>query len=156
MEEAIREKKNSLAAKLWGYTRFDPRFPYDIFDFRVSPQRDGPAEVLSGYGGHAMADCYSGNMAVIFASDSNMTRIGVPINLFFSMLLMNSWGSHSTEADSTEATTNTRSVGNRTARPVGNLSFDLSQFIQRIRSILAEFSLLTELFLVRVPGGPHM
>lgn len=75
MEEAIREKKDSLAAKLWGYTSFDPTIPYDIFDFRVSRHRDGPAELLSGYGGHAMADCYSGNMSVILAPDSKMTRM---------------------------------------------------------------------------------
>jgi len=75
MEEALREKKDSLAAKMWGYTSFDPSFPYDIFDFRVSRHRDGPAELLSGYGGHAMADCYSGNMSVILAPDSKMTRM---------------------------------------------------------------------------------
>ena len=75
MEEAIREKKDSLAAKMWGYTSFDPAIPYDIFDFRVSRHRDGPAELLAGYGGHAMADCYSGNMSVILAPESKMTRM---------------------------------------------------------------------------------
>ena len=75
MEEAIKDKKDSLAAKMWGYTSFDPTVPYDIFDFRVSRHRDGPAELLFGYAGHAMADCYSGNMSVILAPESKMTRM---------------------------------------------------------------------------------
>lgn len=75
MQEAIKNKKDSLAAKMWGYTSFDSKVPYDIFDFRVSRHRDGPAEVLAGYCGYAMADCYSGNMSVILAPDSKMTRM---------------------------------------------------------------------------------
>jgi transposase len=75
MQEAIKDKKDSLAAKMWGYTSFDPSIPYDIFDFRVSRHRDGPAELLVGYEGHAMADCYSGNMSVILAPESKMTRM---------------------------------------------------------------------------------
>jgi len=75
MEEAIKDKKDSLAAKMWGYTSFDPTVLYDIFDFRVSRHRDGPAELLVGYAGHATADCYSGNMSVILALESKMTRM---------------------------------------------------------------------------------
>ena len=75
MQEAIKDKKDSLAAKMWGYTSFDPSVPYDIFDFRVSRHRDGPAELLFGYEGHAMADCFSGNMSVILSPESKMTRM---------------------------------------------------------------------------------
>jgi len=75
MKEAIKEGKDSLDAKMWGYTSFDPSVPYDIFDFRVSRHRDGPAELLGGYQGYAMADCYSGNMSVILSPDSKMTRM---------------------------------------------------------------------------------
>ena len=75
MEEAIKDKKDSLDAKMWGYTSFDPSVPYDIFDFRVSRHRDGPAELLVGYAGRAMADCYSGNLSVILAPESIMTRM---------------------------------------------------------------------------------
>ncbi len=75
MKEAIKEGKDSLDAKMWGYTSFDPSAPYDIFDFRVSRHRDGPAELLGGYEGYAMADCYSGNMSVILSPDSKMTRM---------------------------------------------------------------------------------
>ena len=41
---------------MWGYSGFDTTAPYDLFDFRVSRHRDGPAEYLEGYTGHVMAD----------------------------------------------------------------------------------------------------
>lgn len=75
MREAKKLKKDSLDAKMWGYTSLDPQAPYDILDFRVSRHRDGPAEMLVGYTGRVMADCYSGNMAVILAPESKMTRL---------------------------------------------------------------------------------
>lgn len=75
MAEAKKEKKDSLDAKMWGYSGFDPIAPYDIFDFRVSRHRDGPSDFLSGYVGHVMADCYSGNMSVVLAPGSKMTRM---------------------------------------------------------------------------------
>jgi transposase len=75
MQEARKEKKDSLDAKMWGYTSFDPKVPYEIFDFRVSRHRDGPEEILDGYAGHVMADCYSGNLAVVLDPDSKMTRM---------------------------------------------------------------------------------
>lgn len=75
MREAQADKKDSLDAKMWGYTSFDARAPYDLFDFRVSRHRDGPDEMLAGYAGHVMADCYSGNMSVILAPESKMTRM---------------------------------------------------------------------------------
>jgi len=75
MKEAKKEGKDSLDAKMWGYSSFDPSAPYDLFDFRVSRHRDGPDEFLSEYSGHVMADCYSGNMSVILAPGSRMTRM---------------------------------------------------------------------------------
>jgi hypothetical protein len=62
--EAKNEKKDSLDAKMWGYSSFDSSALYDVFDFRVSRHTDGPDEILGGYQGHVMADCYSGNMSV--------------------------------------------------------------------------------------------
>jgi hypothetical protein len=50
MIEAKKEKKGSLDAKMWGYSSFDLSAPYDIFDLRVSRHRDGPDEILGGYG----------------------------------------------------------------------------------------------------------
>jgi transposase len=75
MRQAKKDKKESLDAKLWGYSSFDERFPYDIFDFRVSRHRDGPAEFLRNYAGHVMADCYSGNQSVVLAPGSRMIRM---------------------------------------------------------------------------------
>ena len=75
MRQAKKDKKESLDAKLWGYSSFDERVPYDILDFRVSRHRDGPAEFLQKYAGHVMADCYSGNQSVVLGSGSRMTRM---------------------------------------------------------------------------------
>jgi transposase len=75
MIEAKKKKKDSLDAKMWGYTSYDPQVPYDLLDFRVSRHRDGPAEMLVDYAGNVMADCYSGNLAVILAPQSQMTRM---------------------------------------------------------------------------------
>jgi transposase len=74
MLEAKKEGKTSLDAKMWAYSGADDA-PYDIFDFRVSRHRDGPAEFLAGYGGHVMADCYSGNLSVVLDKKSSMTRM---------------------------------------------------------------------------------
>jgi len=75
MRQAKKDKKESLDAKLWGYSSFDERFPHDIFDFRVSRHRDGPAEFLRNYVGHVMGDCYSGNQSVVLAPGSKMIRM---------------------------------------------------------------------------------
>ena len=75
MKEAKKANQDSIDAKMWGYSGFDSVAPYDVFDFRVSRHRDGPKETLVGYEGYAMADCYSGNLHVILAPDSKMTRM---------------------------------------------------------------------------------
>jgi len=74
MLEAKKDGKASLDAKMWAYSGAGDA-PYDIFDFRVSRHRDGPAELLSGYGGHVMADCYSGNLSVVLDPKSSMIRM---------------------------------------------------------------------------------
>jgi len=74
MHEAKRKGENSLAAKMWAYSGGSDA-PYDVFDFRVSRHRDGPAEFLVDYNGYVMADCYSGNLSVVLAPGSSMTRM---------------------------------------------------------------------------------
>ncbi len=74
MHEAKLKREKSLDAKMWAYSG-GADAPYDIFDFRVSRHRDGPAEFLAGYTGHVMADCYSGNLSVVLAPGSSMTRM---------------------------------------------------------------------------------
>lgn len=72
--EAQKAGKASLDAKMWVYSGMSDQ-PYDVFDFRVSRHRDGPAEFLKGYSGHVMADCYSGNLSVILEPGRSMTRM---------------------------------------------------------------------------------
>ena len=74
MLEAKKEGKTSLDAKMWAYSGGEDQ-PYDIFDFRVSRHRDGPAELLAGYSGHVMTDCYSGNLSVVLDPKSSMIRM---------------------------------------------------------------------------------
>jgi len=74
MHEAQRKGEKSLGAKMWAYSGGKDA-PYDVFDFRVSRHRDGPAELLASYSGHVMADCYSGNLSVVLAPSSSMTRM---------------------------------------------------------------------------------
>ena len=74
MHEAKRKGEKSLDAKMWAYSG-GADAPYDVFDFRVSRHRDGPAEFLVDYSGHVMADCYSGNLSVVLAPGSSMTRM---------------------------------------------------------------------------------
>ena len=74
MLEAQSAGKPSIDAKMWVYSGMVDQ-PYDVFDFRVSRHRDGPAEFLDGYQGNVMADCYSGNLSVILDSKSAMTRM---------------------------------------------------------------------------------
>lgn len=74
MREAEREGRPSLSAKMWAYSGGADQ-QYDIFDFQVSRHRDGPAEFLVDYERHVMADCYSGNLSVVLAPGSLMTRM---------------------------------------------------------------------------------
>ena len=74
MLEAKKAGQKSLEAKMWAYSG-DDKAPYEIFDFRVSRHRDGPAAFLKDYDGHVMADCYSGNLSVVLAPKSSMIRM---------------------------------------------------------------------------------
>jgi hypothetical protein len=74
MLEAQKDGNKIIEAKMWAYSGLSDQ-PYDIFDFRVSRHRDGPAEFLVGYRGYVMADCYSGNLSVILDPKSAMTRM---------------------------------------------------------------------------------
>ena len=74
MHEAKRKGEKSLEAKMWAYSGGSDA-PYDVFDFRVSRHRDGPADFLVDYTGNVMADCYSGNLSVVLAPGSSMTRM---------------------------------------------------------------------------------
>ncbi len=74
MAEAKKKGEKSLSASMWAYSGLADA-PYDVFDFRIGKHRDGPAEFLSGYQGHVMADCYSGNLSVVLGPGSSMIRM---------------------------------------------------------------------------------
>ncbi|MBV9381553.1 MAG: IS66 family transposase [Streptosporangiaceae bacterium] len=46
-------------ARLWGYLG-DAGHPYNVFDFTVTRQRDGPQTFLANYSGYLQADAFSG------------------------------------------------------------------------------------------------
>jgi len=46
-------------ARLWGYLG-DAEHPYNVFDFTVNRQRDGPVQFLANYHGYLHADAFSG------------------------------------------------------------------------------------------------
>jgi transposase len=46
-------------ARLWGYLG-DAEHPYNVFDFTVNRQRDGPVQFLADYQGYLHADAFSG------------------------------------------------------------------------------------------------
>jgi hypothetical protein len=43
--------------------------PYSIYDFTMSPARDGQAEFLKGYRGFLQADAYGGYDGIFTGSD---------------------------------------------------------------------------------------
>lgn len=69
--EARAKNEDSILAKMWAYGGLD-RAPYNIFDFRVSRHRDGPAEFLKDSRGYVQGDCFSGNLAVVLESDGRL------------------------------------------------------------------------------------
>jgi len=71
LEKAIAAGKPSIRANVWGY--YASRLPVVAFDFTVSRHRDGPDEVLDGFEGNLLGDCWSGFQKIDFRSDSRIT-----------------------------------------------------------------------------------
>jgi hypothetical protein len=57
---------------MWAYRGVT--VPINVFDFTVSRDRYGPDDVLSGFRGFLMADCWSGFQQIHLRSDSRITR----------------------------------------------------------------------------------
>lgn len=72
LSEAQEQGRPSVKARMWAYRPFD--LPFNVFDFTVSRHRDGPDEVLEGYSGSLMADCWSGFEAIELRSDARIVR----------------------------------------------------------------------------------
>lgn len=69
--KAIADDKPSIRANMWGY--YASRLPVVAFDFTVSRHRDGPDDVLGGYEGNLLGDCWSGFQKIDIRSDARIT-----------------------------------------------------------------------------------
>lgn len=72
LTKAHEEGRTSIHARLWAYRSFE--LPVNVFDFTVSRHRDGPDDVLEGYSGKLMADCWSGFQKIELRSDERIVR----------------------------------------------------------------------------------
>ena len=72
LSRAAQEGRKSIDARIWAYRPFD--LPFNVFDFTISRHRDGPDEVLQGYSGSLMADCWSGFQKIDLRSDARIVR----------------------------------------------------------------------------------
>lgn len=72
LSQAHAEGRTSITARMWAYRGFE--IPVNLFDFTVSRHRDGPDEVLDGYCGNLMADCWSGFQKIELHSDARILR----------------------------------------------------------------------------------
>lgn len=72
LSHALEKGDKSVAARMWAYRPF--ALPINVFDFTVSRHRDGPDDVLAGYTGSLMADCWWGFGAIELSSDARIVR----------------------------------------------------------------------------------
>ena len=72
LSQAIASGQPSVSAKLWAYRAV--RLPINVFDFTVSRHRDGPDEILSGYSGTLLGDCWSGFQKIELRSGARIRR----------------------------------------------------------------------------------
>ena len=72
LAQAHAEGRKSIHARLWAYRSFE--LPINVFDFTVSRHRDGPDDILAGYSGKLMADCWSGFQKIELRSDERIVR----------------------------------------------------------------------------------
>lgn len=70
--EALKNKRPSITAHLWGYYSVD--VPINVYDFTVSRHREGPKEVLRDFAGTAMGDCWSGWEGISLESSDTIDR----------------------------------------------------------------------------------
>ena len=69
---AIEAGQPSMTARMWAYRSLTA--PLNYFDFTTSRHRDGPADVLAGFQGALMADCYAGFESIVVASEERLQR----------------------------------------------------------------------------------
>lgn len=72
--KARQNGSTSLLAKIWVYSGLATA-PYNIFDFRVSRNRDGPDEFFANSRCIVQGDCFFGNTSVVIHSDERLTFV---------------------------------------------------------------------------------
>lgn len=73
LSEAMAKERPSLNARMWAYRAVN--LPINVFDFTVSRERYGPDDVLAGFRGFLMADCWSGFKQIDLRSNLRITRV---------------------------------------------------------------------------------
>jgi transposase len=71
-EEALKNEKPSINAKMWGYRGQTVKL--NLFDFTVSRHRDGPDSFFENYGGTILGDCWHGFGSIAAESDGSIVR----------------------------------------------------------------------------------
>jgi len=71
-EEALKNEKPSIKAKMWAYR--GQTVPLNVFDFTVSRHRDGPDSFFENYRGTILGDCWHGFGAIAAESDGAIVR----------------------------------------------------------------------------------
>lgn len=72
LSAAQEQGRPSVQARMWAYRSLE--VPFNVFDFTVSRHRDGPDEMLSGFTGCLLGDCWSGFQKIELRSDSRIQR----------------------------------------------------------------------------------
>jgi len=72
LAKAQAEGRPSVKARMWAYRSL--QLPFNVFDFTVSRHRDGPDEMLSGFSGVLLGDCWSGFQKIELRSDARIRR----------------------------------------------------------------------------------
>ncbi len=72
LSQAIAEGRPSVKGRMWAYRSLE--LPFNVFDFTVSRQRDGPDEILSDFSGVLLGDCWSGFQKIELRSDARIRR----------------------------------------------------------------------------------
>lgn len=71
-EEALKQGKPSIRAKMWAYR--GTTIKLNVFDFTVSRHRDGPELFFADYSGVLLGDCWHGFEAIALASQGAIVR----------------------------------------------------------------------------------
>lgn len=71
-DQALKENKPSIKAKMWAYRGAEVKL--NLFDFTVSRHRDGPELFFENYQGTLLGDCWHGFGAIAASSDGAIVR----------------------------------------------------------------------------------